>query len=790
MKKYLYHILVVLVILLSQIKLNAQTSVLSNIESSITAYNEKHLPEKIYIHTDKSVYVNNEICWFKIYTVEGFFHTPLNLNKVAYVELLDQNHKAVLQEKLGLNNAAGFGTLQLPTNIPSGKYSLVAYTNWMKNFNPSFFFSKTITVINTQNSAEAINIKPKNAYQVNYFPQSGNLLNGFMNKVAFIATDAFGNGINTKGWVINNKADTICSFATLQNGIGNFSFTPQNQNNYKAIIETPTGPIETMLPLAKNNGFLISTATGSNKINMQIEINASENYTDANAYLIIHCRGVIKKAYELNIYKQGNKTLIPLDSLGDGINTITLFNEKGVPVAERLYFKYPKQDKSKLTLESDHFKKRTKVNLSLNTEFSNQFDASIAVYKTDSLQGIDEMNIQNYLLLSSDLVGKIQAPNSYFDNNNPTREAAMDNLMLTHGWRRFTTENLNDKSNKLLNYLPEIGGNIITGKVYNKGTTIPSKEAAGYLSVPSKNTVFKSALSDQDGNILFQFQEFKNEGQIIVQADSNKNIKNRIEINNPFIGKFANTQLSAPIDISKLPKEALSSLHRNIQIQQYYTPQNNTQFSPNVQDTNAFYYTPDRTYFLDDYARFTTLEEVIREYVTPVTLVKEKGKYQLYVYDEAYKQFFEQSPLVLLDGVIIKDIDKFLEYDPLKIRKLEVVSRVYFSGNLAYNGVINFTTYTGKLEGFELDPNAIVLDYKGLQANRIFNAPVYESQAQIENRLPDFRQLLYWKPDAKIGNKNSFSFYTSDLKGNYIISVQGINKEGVLLNQQLPFSVQ
>ena len=44
---------------------------------------------------------------------------------------------------MGLNNAAGFGTLQLPTNIPSGKYSLVAYTNWMKNFDevmsgPSF----------------------------------------------------------------------------------------------------------------------------------------------------------------------------------------------------------------------------------------------------------------------------------------------------------------------------------------------------------------------------------------------------------------------------------------------------------------------------------------------------------------------------------------------------------------------------------------------------------------------------------------------------------------------------
>jgi hypothetical protein len=256
------------------------------------------------------------------------------------------------------------------------------------------------------------------------------------------------------------------------------------------------------------------------------------------------------------------------------------------------------------------------------------------------------------------------------------------------------------------------------------------------------------------------------------------------------MGKSLKWNTPAPLDINKLPKQAISSAHRNIQVQSYFSPQYATQFSASLQDTNAFYYTPDRTYFLDDYARFATLEEVIREYVTPVTLVKEKGKYQFYVYDDAYKQFFEQSPLVLLDGVIIKDIDKFLEYDPLKIRKLEVVSKVYYAGNLAYNGIINFTTYTGKLDAFEMDPNAVILDYKGLQSKRIFNAPVYETEAQIENRLPDFRQLLYWKPDALIGKKNNFSFYTSDMNGNFMISVQGINKDGSIFNQNIPFTVK
>jgi hypothetical protein len=786
MRKHLFFIITLLSILFSQA--NAQSNDLVEIQNSIESYTGTHLPEKLYMHTDKWVYLNNEICWFKIYTLDGFFHTPLNLNKVAYIELLDANHQAVMQEKISLQNATGSGALQLPANIPSGKYTLVAYTNWMKNYNPAFFFSKNITILNTQNGYDGTNPKQKASYLLNLYPESGTILNGLSNRIAFSATDTYGKGIQVKGWVLNNKLDTLVSFTTLMNGLGSFSFTPKDQESYKAVIETPAGMIEKALPASSMNGYGIQIQN-NNSNDFKLTVNHVNN-NNKSVYLIIHCRGIIKKAIQITLGNEPLPLNISQNDLGDGINTCTLFDSNKKPVAERLLFKYPNQGVGELQLETNSFKNRSKVNLSITSNAIHTYDASIAVYKIDSLQGIDEMNIQNYVWLSSDLVGKVEAPQSYFDINNPNRFVAMNHLMLTHGWRRFTQENLTENNSKPFNYLPEIGGMLITGKIVNKGTTIPSKETAGYLSVPSKNTVFKSALSDVNGKVTFQFQEFNNEGQIIAQADSIKNIKNKIEIDNPFMGKSVKWNTPAPLDINKLPKQAITAAHRNIQVQSYFSPQYATQFSASLQDTNAFYYTPDRTYFLDDYARFATLEEVIREYVTPVTLVKEKGKYQFYVYDDAYKQFFEQSPLVLLDGVIIKDIDQFLEYDPLKIRKLEVVSKVYYAGNLAYNGIINFTTYTGKLDAFEMDPNAVILDYKGLQSKRIFNAPVYETEAQVENRLPDFRQLLYWKPDALIGKKNNFSFYTSDMNGNFMISVQGINKDGSIFNQSIPFSVK
>jgi hypothetical protein len=788
MKKYLSYLLVGLLTQLACIDSYAQTNDLNTIIGSYENYNSHHLPEKLYVHTDKSTYVNNEICWFKIYTLDGFFHQPLSLNKVAYIELLDEQNIAILQEKIGLNNASGNGSFQLPANIPTGKYTMVAYTNWMKNFDPQFFFSKPITIINTQNNASpTVNPSKKTeSFQVNVYPESGQLLNGINNTVGFSVTNKWGKGMNAKGWIINNKQDTIIGLKTVAQGLGHFNFTPIDGESYKIVLETIYGVQDKDLPKANNNGYVLQiNNTQLDEVKVTIH---SATTTNTKSYLIVHSRGIIKKALQLALTNKAIEINIPTSFLGEGINCFTLFDADKNPVAERLSFNYPNFDQSKIQLESSSFKTRQKINVSISTP--QIFDASVSVYKIDSLQSMDESTIQNYVLLSSDLIGKVEAPQSYFDLNNSQRVVAMDNLMLTQGWRRFTQENLVKNDTTVFSYLPEIGGSIITGKILNKGTTSPSKETAGYLSVPSKNTVFKSAISDKEGKIMFQFDEFMNEGQIIAQADSAKNTKNRIEIDNPFVGKKIAKANYDAIEIANLDKNSLTAAHRNTQVQNFYTPQFTTQFASSLQDTNAFYYTPDRTYYLDDYARFTTLEEVIREYVTPVTLVKEKGRYQFYVYDEAYKQFFEQSPLVLLDGVIIKDIDKFLEYDPLKIRKLEVVSRVYFSGNLAYNGIINFTTYTGKLEGFEIDPNAVVLDYKGLQAKRIFNAPVYENGDQQENRIPDFRQLLFWKPDLQIDRKQKLSFYSSDSKGNYIISVQGLSKDGKLLNQTAVFEVK
>ena len=85
----------------------SQDDPFKNIEQRFEKFSDYSLPEKIYLHTDKTFYLAGEIIWFKIYYVDGIKHQPLDLSKVVYVELVDRNNKPVLQAKIALTGKGG-----------------------------------------------------------------------------------------------------------------------------------------------------------------------------------------------------------------------------------------------------------------------------------------------------------------------------------------------------------------------------------------------------------------------------------------------------------------------------------------------------------------------------------------------------------------------------------------------------------------------------------------------------------------------------------------------------------
>jgi hypothetical protein len=105
--------------------------------------------------------------------------------------------------------------------------------------------------------------------------------------------------------------------------------------------------------------------------------------------------------------------------------------------------------------------------------------------------------------------------------------------------------------------------------------------------------------------------------ELIVQTNSQTDSNDRIDIANPFSDQYS----YLPLPDSLYPQKfAAQLLYRSInsQAENAYRSALKNRFQPAMEDTIPFYGQPDRQYRLDDYTRFTTMEEVIQEFVDNV----------------------------------------------------------------------------------------------------------------------------------------------------------------------------
>lgn len=770
----------------------AQVEVNEPFVKQFADYSSSVLQEKVFMHSDKNIYLAGEICWFKLYTVDASFHKPVDVSKVAYIEILDKNNRPVLRTKTELVKGFGNGSVQVPVILGSGKYKLRAYTAWMKNFSADYFFEKIITIVNTQKRVETDVDETEDKFDLQLFPEGGNLVADIESKVAVRFVNKNGKGVNTTGYIIGNSVDTILRFNTTRFGIGNFLLKPVTGVIYKAVIETKTGVVSQNLPLTYSKGYSLQLVNSGAPYVKAVVRTKGIDLDQNTVYLFAHTRGAVKLVKSGNVQNGRIEFLIEKEKLGEGVVHFTLFDAFRKPLCERLYFLYP-IDEPKISISNDSLEYGIRKKVTVNIDVANIKDkanTSLAVYMIDSLQSFDESNIANYLLLSSDLIGTIESPDYYFKQKGTEVEEAMDNLMLTHGWRRFSWENITANKQPDFRYVPEYKGHILTGTVAKPGTATAGANLPVYLSFAGKRAQVQTALSDAAGKIKFNVADFRNNGEIIVQTNSLKDSLFNVAIDNPFSSSYSVRSVPSLL-INQLSRDALQRHHVSVQVQSGFNAEWASQFK-NLTDTGVFYFKPDATYFLDNYVRFTTMEEVLIEYVREVKLRKTNGSYRLSVFDNNQKLFFEEDPLLLLDGVPVFKTNKIMSYSPLNIEKLEVVSRKYYRGEMNYNGIINMVTYKGDLKDYELDPNATVMDYEGLQMQREFFSPVYEIQDQYESRIPDFRNVLYWNPEIIINSKEnkSVNFYTSDLPGRYVLVLQGISENGVPVNKTLYFQVK
>jgi hypothetical protein len=102
--------------------------------------------ERVYLQTDKQLYISGELLWMKLYTTDEKGKL-ISFSKIGYVELLSDSIPEV-QVKLDITAGTGVGCMELSPMLSTGYYRLVAYTRNMRNEKDDVFFEKTIGIIN------------------------------------------------------------------------------------------------------------------------------------------------------------------------------------------------------------------------------------------------------------------------------------------------------------------------------------------------------------------------------------------------------------------------------------------------------------------------------------------------------------------------------------------------------------------------------------------------------------------------------------------------------------------
>jgi len=234
------------------------TAILSNILNKSKIIADQYPSEKVYIHFDKPYYSVADTLFFKAYlTFEQ--NVPSPLSKVVYVDVINSQDSLVKSLKLPVTNSAAYGSLELDmTNFKQGNYYIRAYTLWMLNSSPEYFFTKTIAV------GEAID--KKLITHLTYHNTQTDKSQTIDAQIQFKNMDKVVQANKTVNWSVTSNYEVVSKGkgTTDQNGVLKINITPKkNQFITKGdlVTELISGKDEVL-----SSAFVLKPKTGTTDI--------------------------------------------------------------------------------------------------------------------------------------------------------------------------------------------------------------------------------------------------------------------------------------------------------------------------------------------------------------------------------------------------------------------------------------------------------------------------------------------------------------------------------------------
>ncbi len=770
---------------------------ITRVLQQLSAYTQTSASEKVYLHLDKPYYFAGDDIWFKAYLVSSVTHQPDSASGVLYVELLNDKGGTVAAEKVKLTHGQGHGDFTLSEGLPSATYQIRAYTRWMRNGNPDYFFAQQISVFNSMDPLPAT-AAATDGLDVQFFPEGGDLIEGIENTLAFKATDKQGKGVPAQLLLVADR-DTLGRYQSQHLGMGSFRFTPKAGITYQAFARTPSGKIVSFsMPKARPQGWAMHIDNTPSALVLTVKSNKD---AEEKVYIVAQTRGKVTFQSEGRIINNTLTTQIPTSQLPSGVTQLTLFNANAAPQCERLVF-VNHQDHIQLQITADKktYQPREKVTLSLTARdaqgnpVTSQF--SMAVRDGQAFASAEHTILTN-LLLTSDLRGNIENPGYYFQQTTPEITQALDNLMLTQGWRRFTWKEVQQASlpEPVYEHESDIS---LTVQMIDKTTQKPLPSKILLISAPGTKSVFRYGYTNPEGKITLSSLDFYDYRNVIVSIYNSEYLTTARVVTDstnaaPVFSGFSNALAFSPAAKQAVQHKKVWSV-----IQRNYTPVSEASstlvvVNDTLRPVQPVYPKADNVIKLADFTLFPTMEEVIRDIVPWGIVTHKKGKTGFRLLDPVTKLYFKPNPIYLIDNVPVRSMEPVLAIDPASVYSLECVrngvGRAQF-GEIGYGGIFSVFTKAGDYYPSN-EQGLFNFSVRGFQHAREYYAPKYENPAQ-NRRQPDFRNLLYWNPDVATdaSGKATVTFYNSDDLTTWQVVTEGISAQGKPAVGKLEYEVK
>lgn len=327
-----------------------------------------------------------------------------------------------------------------------------------------------------------------------------------------------------------------------------------------------------------------------------------------------------------------------------------------------------------------------------------------------------------------------------------------------------------------ISYLPELDHHFVEAIIQQTDRSAFGGDTA-FLSLQGATPRLYTAKVNGNGQARFVLNKpVFGKTPMIAQVLKNDQHFGNLEILSPFFDEYRsiNEKKSGLQQVNNFQSRLLAQQLSGFSDTAFYVQE------PSTSDTLMFFGKAPYIYNLDDFTRFPTMEEVLREYVVEVLVQKNGSKYSFESISRTKEGLATvHKPISLINAVPVS-ANTVIKVDPLKISHIDILPKKYYYGNAFFDGIISLHTYSGTLGEIELDPGVLPIDYEGLQQPRNFANKIYADDLARKSRKPDFRTTLYWNPDLELNANGEFyfEFYTSDMKGDYMMVIQGMDEKG------------